>query len=527
MSYFASTASRCSPSVWTARCGNGILPAEKEIRRLTELPGWYANALALSADGKTLAVVAGAGNGAEAVAHVRLLDSVTLQERFRAVVPEALPYAVALSPDGRFVSAGFSLARAKEGHLRLWDSWTMKQMAPRSGGEQKVNCVRFLAGGKTVAFAGDDAMVHLLNVADGLEQVFATQSIGPVPILAFSPAGDMLASGGADGNVRLWDTNKGVLQHTLRQHALPIDGLVFSPDGELVLATCQAHQGIGPTCPGCLWNARTGQYLREFQPLLGCAAFAPDGKTLAAADDSNGVCLWDVARGAKLRRFVGHGGLVHAVAFSPDGSLLASADDYAVRLWRVATGGCLKTLAVDILTPLRLWFSPDGSLLFVCPRHYSHNLTPKSDRIEVFETSTGECAAAFTASTTTLQGTWLAHGGSTLVVCSAPKKFRAIDLATGNALGADLEYGDDFTAVEFSRDGRMLALGNEDGRLVLWKPPPLPSRKPLPAEMDETKLKNLWQALTGADAKLAYQARWLLSSDPKQTLPLLPQHCTR
>jgi hypothetical protein len=52
------------------------------------------------------------------------------------------------------------------------------------------------------------------------------------------------------------------------------------------------------------------------------------------------------------------------------------------------------------------------------------------------------------------------------------------------------------------------------------KPPPLPTRKPQ-TRITDASVTHLWKALAGGDAKAAYQARWLLSSVPQQTLPLL------
>jgi hypothetical protein len=67
----------------------------------------------------------------------------------------------------------------------------------------------------------------------------------------------------------------------------------------------------------------------------------------------------------------------------------------------------------------------------------------------------------------------------------------------------------------------LIALGYDDGRIVLWEPPQMAARKSPLVDFDEGKLWSLWRALGGTDAKLAYQARWLLSDAPKQTLRLM------
>jgi transcription initiation factor TFIID subunit 5 len=94
-----------------------------------------------------------------------------------------------------------------------------------------------------------------------------------------------------------------------------------------------------------MWSMVTGECVRvfhghtEFPSALECS---PDGKTLASADGSGTIILWDLASGTEKKRCKGHGkGGVWSLSFCVESTVLVSGGaDGTVRLWdaKVADG---------------------------------------------------------------------------------------------------------------------------------------------------------------------------------------------
>ena len=89
---------------------------------------------------------------------------------------------------------------------------------------------------------------------------------------------------------------------------------------------------------------------------VGSVAFSPDGMTLASADESGFITLWDPDTRIPREVINADDEEVRALAFSPDGHTLASAGiSRTVRLWDPVTGQELLSLegAVDRSTAWR------------------------------------------------------------------------------------------------------------------------------------------------------------------------------
>ncbi|GIM96502.1 toll/interleukin-1 receptor domain-containing protein [Paractinoplanes toevensis] len=125
--------------------------------------------------------------------------------------------------------------------------------------------------------------------------------------------------------------------------------LAFAPDGTTLAVADNAKTTLFDVSD----PARPGRLGRPLAGLTGLVAFAPDGHTLAVAGDEQGgragLTLWDVTRRHDPRRigdpFLASGaGGTTALAFSVDGrTLLTGGSDHTIRTWDLTSLTAVRT----------------------------------------------------------------------------------------------------------------------------------------------------------------------------------------
>ncbi len=298
--------------------------------------GNYINAVALSPDGKAVAV--GANQG------IRVLDLATGKEvRTLPITGFANFSSVGYSPDGKVLGA-----LDYSGRMQFWNPATgdlVGQVAPppgpRGGFARVGNAFSLSGDGKYVAIGGDNFGRDAKNHATVYEVATGKQT-AQVEVL-----------------------------HNQSARAL------LSPDGK-VLVTAGQYMPFGVPEPPTrrlevnqtleLWDAATGKELRKVRNEAGWGvanvAFSPDGKHMAVVAQTGGLAIWDVASGKELRRLAGRRNLGAFLAYAPDGKTLAAGgSDGVVQTWDAATGKRLGLHDVPRNPAGRVTFTAGGKLL--------------------------------------------------------------------------------------------------------------------------------------------------------------------
>ena len=257
---------------------------------------------------------------------------------------------------------------------------------------------------------------------------------GQVWSVAFSPDGRTLASGGEDGTLRFWSVRK--------------------------------HQEVGQP-----QHAATNRVTAGGSPALMSVAYSRNGRVLVTAGNDGTVRFWD-ARSHKqlprpIRTSVGFG---RTIAFSPDGNTLATAGrDGKLRLWNLRTRRPIRerTLSGPNVLPESIAFSGNGRWL----------VTAGGGAMELWSVPTLRLIGAIRMGSLGVITVDISADGRTLVTGDARGTVKLWSRRGLRPLGAPLGAPSNqshsiqllaVTDVEFSPDGRAVAVAKQDGQIQMW-----------------------------------------------------------
>jgi WD40 repeat protein len=257
--------------------------------------------------------------------------------------------------------------------------------------------------------------------------------------------------------------------------------VAFASQGKTLVATGNVWQGENwddGVRLVVIWDAATGQELHQWKGKARSeySCFSPDGSILVE-EDLDQLRLWSVATGNEMRRFQAAGGQQLACSgFSADGKVLVAASDDRLFVWEVATGKALRQIPVRIALSSSYAVSPDGKMLAA---------EGEDGVLRQWDVGTGQERDAAAGHRGPVLALAYAPDGKTMATAGQDRTVRQWDVTTRREIRrytveppgpkkedsltlAGLAYSP-LAGLAYSPDGKTLAAGWSDGRIILWE----------------------------------------------------------
>lgn len=356
--------------------------------------------------------------------------------------------ALAFAPDSSWlVSVGY------EGSVRLWQTASGAALQSLAGASGELQAVAVSPDGRHIVAAGSQGQLLLWNVADGAALPSPGTHTGGVRALGFVGE-DTVVSGGVDGKLGLWTLGAVRPPRWVGEHPVAVQALsVHAASGAWVSAGADGsllRWDRGAARPHSLSTLRGG---------LRSVAFSADGLWLAAGGDTREVVALRASDGEIFAHLPAHQAALSALAFAPDGSLYSASLDGRVIAWKPLR----QQHRIDrVVGPMDLngsALSPDGAILVLAGKDHRVLRTwlDKEGVVGEDQAHTAEVnSVAFSA-----DGRWIASGGADHKVV-----LRAAAPAKAATTVFD-EHGAKVWGVAFSADGRRLASAGDDNLVIV------------------------------------------------------------
>jgi WD40 repeat protein len=412
-----------------------------------------------------------------------------------------------------FVAEGKELVSAgNDGTVRVWEVATGKELrrfelpgGSMGGGSSSMSSgdirivhhyeapnnapVILTADGTTLAALGNDAAVHMWDVAKGTKlRRFRLKGDWPDHIV-FSPDGKQLASWGDDQVVYLANAVTG---QALRQLGKTADEnrrvyvgrtgkpLTYSPDGKHIATYIVERDQGSVNGLITIWDTETAKQVRQIKVphryYSGTLCYAPDGKSICFASTEGALHFFDPETGKEQRKLDRRDNQhINTLVLAPDGKSFATRESQwgPVLLRDTASGKDIKKFGEDAhpeasgfftnwswgdaaLTDVA--FSPDGRQLAV---------GMASGAIRLWDVAGGKELLPAGGHQGAVTALFVSADGKTLTSTAADSTLRRWDLATGKEQGRVALPAGAGRAV-YSPDGKTFAFGTGTDKLHLW-----------------------------------------------------------
>ena len=374
------------------------------------------------------------------------------------------------SQDGKHLAVGHSNHRGAidpgSGSVYIWD---LPQNKVRATFHELhgISSVSLTSDGSRVAYGTFEKLFKVCDVASS-QEVFRQDTPQGNPMLAFSPDGKRLVVVSPVGEIGLWNAEKWTqFPVTFGGEPIPLLAVAFSPDGTKLLAGGGTFPPDKLYGQAAVWEVETGQRVVTVSHSAAVmhVEFAPDGEHFATSSLDTKCKLWELSSGEAVQTYRDpESGLVR-MAFYPDGKQVATLGPTSgIKLFHRDATEPHTRLRFDGAYLTALGISPDGELI----------VSGGHDRVvRLWNAKTYQPMAVLRpgSDAESLRGAILA------VACSPDEKLLALGredgaivlrrIDTGELIGVLQGHEDQVTSLVFAADGSLVS-GSYDSTIRIW-----------------------------------------------------------
>ncbi len=390
-------------------------------------------------------------------------------------------HTLAVSPDAKvFAAGGFSKVTLwKTGDAAPYHTFDTPQRTPSflyhantcriavdGGARTNISAMAFSPDGQLLAVGTADDTIQIRRANDGALFAASPSRNQPDQVeygiekIIFHPRQPAIIVLYRNGMIELRDSRNTALLQRIGGHTASFNSLAISPTfsaAHMFLAAGASDEIVR------VWDLATGKHVFNFAGQADAVAFSPKGELLALGSNDWTVRWIRLFDGRLWGPLAGHQDKVESLSFFPDGKTLVSgSSDCTLKYWDAVTGAALKSIgsesAVQIGQIRQVLTSPDGKWLVILDGSGASWLVENP----LVEGATLAPLALFNG----VSSMALSPDGNLLAGVSYEKVI-LLNMDTRQQ-GANFKMSG--SRLAFSPDGRLLAVGDEKGKIVLFNP---------------------------------------------------------
>ncbi len=390
----------------------------------------------------------------------RWQDKTLLAERGFPSGRESFHYKVAFHPDGHRLAIG-----ELGGGVRLLNTTNLADVQVLPTFEPGLTGIAISPDGRWLAGAssGREPVIYIWDLNTNTPPTLLRGHSWVVITLAFSPDSHWLASGAADSMIKLWQLPERQLRTTLRGHLSDLRSVGFLGNSE-TLTSGDIRADVK------LWDLKASLADTNdlWLPRLGQLALSRDFRFFAGVTTNRGVVAGETFPSPKPEPISALGQNIRLLAMTPAADYIASLDDSEViRLWRRSDGRLLTRTNAHPRPAVRFSFVKEGEFLAALSDEGAVVKWTRDLDTVIFKLPEDTYPYLMLPENFVFN-IWLKFLNSDFMFCRTLAGYEVISLKDRTTLGRFLGTGGDPGDTALSHDGRLLALGYQNGTVGIY-----------------------------------------------------------